>query len=46
MDRDLFLTVTYCVVVFSIVIQGLSVGSLAKSLIGKENLAQPDTGGH
>ncbi len=44
MDRDLFVTVTYCVVVFSIVVQGLSVGSLAKLLIGKDNLAESSSG--
>jgi CPA1 family monovalent cation:H+ antiporter len=30
MYRDLFLVITYIVVVFSIIIQGLSVGSLIK----------------
>ena len=34
MNRDLFLTVTYGVVIFSIIAQGLSVGKIAKSLIG------------
>lgn len=34
MNRDLFVTVTYGVVVFSIIVQGLSVGVLAKRLIG------------
>lgn len=37
MNRDLFLTVTYGVVIFSIIVQGLSVGKLAKSLIGNES---------
>ena len=37
MNRDLFLTVTYGVVIFSIIVQGLSVGKLAKSLIGIES---------
>ena len=32
MNRDLFLTVTYGVVVFSIIVQGLSVGKLANRL--------------
>ncbi len=32
-NRDLFLTVTYGVVVFSIVVQGLSIGALAKRLL-------------
>ena len=36
MNRDLFLTVTYGVVIFSIIAQGLSVGKLAKALIGIE----------
>lgn len=34
MDRDLFLVVTYLVVIFSIIVQGLSVGKLANRLIG------------
>lgn len=34
MDRDLIITVTYVIVVFSIVVQGLSVGAVAKRLIG------------
>lgn len=38
MQRDLFLTVTYGVVIFSIVIQGLTVGYLAKKLIGAESM--------
>ena len=36
MNRGLFLTVTYGVVIFSIVVQGLTVGKLAKRLIGSE----------
>ena len=36
--RALFLTVTYAVVVFSIVVQGLSVGKLAGRLIGSDHL--------
>ena len=36
--RGLFLAVTYGVVVFSILVQGLSVGKLAGRLIGTENL--------
>ena len=42
MDRDLFLTVTYGVVIFSIIVQGLSVGKLAKSLIGIESDKQSE----
>ena len=37
MNRDLFLTVTYGVVIFSIVVQGLTVGRLARKLIGIES---------
>ena len=36
--RSLFLTVTYAVVVFSIIVQGLSVGKLAGRLIGRDHL--------
>jgi len=43
MNRDLFLTVTYGVVIFSIIVQGLTVGALARRLIGVEALnADPD----
>lgn len=34
MGRDLIITMTYLVVIFSIVVQGLSVGRVAKKLIG------------
>lgn len=37
MFRDLFVTVTYGVVVFSIIVQGLTVGMLANRLIGSES---------
>lgn len=37
LNRDLFLTVTYGVVIFSIVVQGLTVGVLARKLIGSES---------
>lgn len=37
MFRDLFVTVTYGVVVFSIIVQGLTVGLLANRLIGSES---------
>ena len=36
MNRDLFLTVTYAVVIFSIVVQGLTVGKVANKLIGNQ----------
>ena len=32
MQRDLFLVITYVVVIFSIVVQGLTVGKLVKKL--------------
>ena len=38
MNRELFLTVTYGVVIFSIIVQGLSVGKLARQLIGAESM--------
>ncbi|MEE9440200.1 MAG: sodium:proton antiporter [Saprospiraceae bacterium] len=44
MNRDLFITITYIVVVFSIVVQGLTVGKFATKLIGKENMAVPQDG--
>lgn len=43
MNRELFLTVTYGVVVFSIIAQGLTVGKLATRLLGKEAM-EPSTG--
>ncbi len=36
MNRELILTVTYVVVVFSIIVQGLSIGKLAKRLLGED----------
>ncbi len=36
--RELFLTVTYAVVVFSIIVQGLSVGPIARKLIGIDSV--------
>lgn len=42
MNRDLFLTVTYGVVIFSIIVQGLSVGKLARRLIGEESMQVRD----
>ncbi len=36
MNRDLFLTVTYGVVIFSIIVQGLSIGPLAGRLVGDQ----------
>ena len=40
-NKELFLTVTYAVVVFSIIVQGLTVGPLARKLIGIDS--EPDT---
>jgi CPA1 family monovalent cation:H+ antiporter len=40
MNRDLFLTVTYVVVVFSIIVQGLTLSKLTTKLIGEENMLQ------
>ena len=42
--RQLFLTVTYAVVVFSIIVQGLTVGPLARKLIGIDSLPDDDDG--
>jgi len=33
--RDLFITETYVVVVFSIIVRGLTLGALTKRLLGK-----------
>lgn len=43
--RSVFLTVTYIVVIFSIIVQGLTVGGLAKRLIGAEHM-ESATPGH
>ena len=42
MNRDLFLTATYGVVIFSIIVQGLTVGVLAKRLIGVSDEAEAE----
>jgi len=46
MHRDLFLTITYVVVVFSIVVQGLTVGKLANRVIGAEYMEEASDGHH
>lgn len=46
MNRELFLTVTYIVVIFSIIVQGLTVGNLAKRLIGADMMETRDEHGH
>jgi len=45
-NKQLFLTVTYAVVVFSIIVQGLTVGPLARKLIGIDSLADEDDDDH
>ncbi|MDF1694959.1 MAG: sodium:proton antiporter [Saprospiraceae bacterium] len=44
MNRDLFLIITYIVVVFSILVQGLTIGRLATKLIGKEHMVAEEKG--
>ena len=46
MNRELFLTVTYIVVIFSIIVQGLTVGKFAKRLIGADMMEQRDPHAH
>ncbi len=46
MNRELFLTVTYVVVVFSIIVQGLTIGKLATKFLGKEMMSPHTSGGH
>jgi len=46
MNRELFLTVTYVVVVFSIIVQGLTIGKLATRLIGKDMMQPSASAGH
>ena len=38
MERELFVTVTYVIVVFSIIGQGLTIGPLVKRVIGKSEV--------
>ena len=38
MQRDFFLTITYTIVVFSIIGQGLTLGKLVKSILKKNNV--------
>ena len=44
MSRDLFLIITYVVVIFSIVIQGLSIGKVANRLIGEYKVEASEDG--
>ena len=44
--RAVFLMITYIVVIFSIIVQGLTGGGLAKRLIGAENMEPSSSGSH
>ena len=46
MNRELFLMVTYIVVIFSIIVQGLTVGNFAKRLIGADMMEVRDPHAH
>jgi CPA1 family monovalent cation:H+ antiporter len=46
MSRDIFIIITYVVVVFSILVQGLTIGKFATKLIGKEHMLVGDGDGH
>lgn len=43
MERELFLTVTYVIVVFSIIGQGLTIGPLVKKVLAKNETSNPPT---
>jgi CPA1 family monovalent cation:H+ antiporter len=43
--RDTLLTLTYCVVVFSILVQGLTMGRVVKGSLGRLADPEPATGG-
>ena len=45
MDRDPFLIITYLVVIFSIIVQGLSIGKVANRLIG-DQMQEEGASGH
>ncbi len=40
MDRNPLLIMTYIVVIFSIVVQGLTLGRLARRVLGEEHMAE------
>jgi CPA1 family monovalent cation:H+ antiporter len=40
MERELFLTVTYVIVVFSIIAQGLTIGPLVKKVLKRANYSE------
>ncbi|MFT5168586.1 MAG: CPA1 family monovalent cation:H+ antiporter [Saprospiraceae bacterium] len=45
MARDPFLIITYVVVIFSIIVQGLSIGKVARHLVG-DHMQEPKGNGH
>ncbi len=45
-ERDVVLTLTYCVVVFSILAQGLSIGRVVRSAVGGADKAASGSHGH
>jgi len=46
MDKDPFLIITYVVVIFSIIVQGMTIGKVADKLIGDEHRGEPSEDGH
>ncbi len=46
MDRDPFLIITYVVVIFSIIVQGMSIGKVANHMIGKDYVREPISNDH
>jgi len=44
LSREIFIIITYVVVVFSILVQGLTIGKFATRLIGEEHLAEVSEG--
>lgn len=46
MERELFLTVTYVIVVFSIIGQGLTIGPLVKKVLAKNGISSSSTNQH
>ena len=46
MDRDPFLIITYIVVIFSIVVQGMTIGKVANKLMGDYKVDPSEVSGH
>ena len=46
MDRDPFLIITYIVVIFSIIVQGMSIGKVANKLMGDYKVDSSEVSGH